>query len=630
MAPSLLLDPESPPPSYVHNVKQTLKSDVGVSLKEAQAPVGGDFSFSSASMNGNGNGHANGANDFSASNGLSGVQQGGGDFVSAQTLRQQSENYASQARHVSSVKRPNILYIMADQMAAPMLKFNDPESVIKTPHLDELARTGVNFSSAYCNSPLCAPSRFTMCSGQLPSKIGGYDNASILGPEIPTYAHYLRREGYETALAGKMHFIGPDQLHGFEHRLTSDIYPGDLGWSVNWDKPEERQEWYHNMASVMQAGPCVRSNQLDYDEDVMHKAQQYLYDYVRSDPETRRPFALTISLTHPHDPYTMIQEYWDRYEGVDIPLPKVEISQADQDSHSQRLLKTIDLWDNPVPDEAKIRARRAYFAACSFVDDQVGKLVKLLRNCKLDKDTIVVFSGDHGDMLGERSLWYKMSWYENSARVPMIINGPNFAPKQVKESVSTMDLLPTFVDLAGGQVDERLPLDGVSLQEYLISDKPGKDEVFGEYMGEGTITPTYMIRRHQWKFTFSLADGPQLYNLVEDPQELQDLARSPEPHNQKMVSKFEAEAREKWDFARIHNDVLRSQRMRQIACSALKIGRKESWDYQPPANDRDRFIRSHIPLDELERRARFPVVDYLGREKSVAATHHGVAGAAGE
>lgn len=232
----------------------------------------------------------------------------------------------------------------------------------------------------------------------------------------------------------------------------------------------------------------------------------------------------------------MIQEYWDRYEGVDIPLPKVEISQADQDSHSQRLLKTIDLWDNPVPDEAKIRARRAYFAACSFVDDQVGKLVKLLRNCKLDKDTIVVFSGDHGDMLGERSLWYKMSWYENSARVPMIINGPNFAPKQVKESVSTMDLLPTFVDLAGGQVDERLPLDGVSLQEYLISDKPGKDEVFGEYMGEGTITPTYMIRRHQWKFTFSLADGPQLYNLVEDPQELQDLARSPEPHNQKMVS----------------------------------------------------------------------------------------------
>ncbi|EUC49186.1 hypothetical protein COCMIDRAFT_85308 [Bipolaris oryzae ATCC 44560] len=623
MAPSLLLDQEAPPPASVHPAKQT--------LKEAHAPVGGDFSFASShTSNGNGTHLENGANGFLTGNGVPGGQQGSHDFISAQTLRQQSENYASQSRTLGDGKRPNILYIMADQMAAPMLKFNDPESVIKTPHLDELARTGVNFASAYCNSPLCAPSRFTMCSGQLPSKIGGYDNASILGPEVPTYAHYLRREGYETALAGKMHFIGPDQLHGFEHRLTSDIYPGDLGWSVNWDKPEERQEWYHNMSSVMQAGPCVRSNQLDYDEDVMHKAQQYLYDYVRSDPETRRPFALTISLTHPHDPYTMIQEYWDRYEGVDIPLPKVEIDQADQDTHSQRLLKTIDLWDNPVPDEAKIRARRAYFAACSFVDDQVGKLVKLLKNCKLNKDTIVVFSGDHGDMLGERSLWYKMSWYENSSRVPMIINGPNIAPKQVRESVSTMDLLPTFVDMAGAKVDERLPLDGTSLYEYLVSDKPGKDEVFGEYMGEGTITPTYMIRRHEWKFTFSLADGPQLYNLVEDPQELHDLARSTEPHNRKVLAKFEAEAREKWDFTKIHNDVLLSQRMRQLACGALKIGRKESWDYQPPYNDRDRFIRSHIPLDELERRARFPVVDYLGREKSAAATHHGLAGAAGE
>ncbi|KAI4938608.1 hypothetical protein J4E85_001049 [Alternaria conjuncta] len=629
MAPSLLLDPESPPSSYVHTTKQAFSQDGGVSLKEAQAPVGGDFSFSSTAMNGNGNGHVNGSDGFSG-NGFSDAQQGGSDFITAQTLRQQSDSYATQARTSGDGKSPNILYIMADQMAAPMLKFNDPESVIKTPHLDELARTGVNFASAYCNSPLCAPSRFTMCSGQLPSKIGGYDNASILSPEIPTYAHYLRREGYETALAGKMHFIGPDQLHGFEHRLTSDIYPGDLGWSVNWDKPEERQEWYHNMASVMQAGPCVRSNQLDYDEDVMHKAQQYLYDYVRSDPETRRPFALTISLTHPHDPYTMIQEYWDRYEGVDIPLPKVEIAQENQDSHSQRLLKTIDLWDNPVPDEAKIRARRAYFAACSFVDDQVGKLVRLLKNCRLDKDTIIVFSGDHGDMLGERSLWYKMSWYENSARVPMIINGPNIAPKKVKESVSTMDLLPTFVDLAGGQVDDRLPLDGVSLHEYLVSDKPGKDEVFGEYMGEGTVTPTYMIRRHEWKFTYSLADGPQLYNLVEDPQELHDLATSPEPHNQKMLAKFEAEAREKWDFKTIHNDVVRSQRMRQVACSALKIGRKESWDYQPPANDQNRFIRSHIPLDELERRARFPIVDYLGREKSAQASHHGLAGAAGQ
>lgn len=134
-------------------------------------------------------------------------------------------------------KRPNILYIMADQMAAPLLKMYNPSSVIKTPNLDRLAQEGVVFDSAYCNSPLCAPSRFTMVSGLLPSKIGGYDNAAELGSDVPTYAHYLRREGYHTALAGKMHFVGADQLHGFEQRLTSDIYPGDYGWYVNWDEP---------------------------------------------------------------------------------------------------------------------------------------------------------------------------------------------------------------------------------------------------------------------------------------------------------------------------------------------------------------------------------------------------------
>ncbi len=214
MAPSLLLEPNSPS-YYSAPPKQSPKVEGGVSL-EAHTPVGQGPAFNSFS---NGNGYLNGTTSSSNSNNFSGHLRDGRDFVTAQSLLQQSNVYASGNRQSNgSSQKPNILYIMADQMAAPLQKFNNPNSVIKTPHLDELARTGINFSSAYCNSPLCAPSRFTMCSGQLPSKIGGYDNASILGPEVPTYAHYLRREGYETVLAGKMHFIGPDQLHGFEQR----------------------------------------------------------------------------------------------------------------------------------------------------------------------------------------------------------------------------------------------------------------------------------------------------------------------------------------------------------------------------------------------------------------------------
>jgi choline-sulfatase len=640
MAPSVLLPPETPPHTFSDATSPRLKgaikeSNVGgdIAYEARTSPVGGPcFSQSLSSVS-----YVNGSvfgtgNVVAGGNTTAGSRMDGHQPFSSQTFVTQDLN-AGLGRAVADgpSKKPNILYIMADQMAAPIMRHNNPLSPIKTPNIDALAESGVVFSSAYCNSPLCAPSRFTMCSGQLPSKIGGYDNASVLGPDVPTYAHYLRREGYETALAGKMHFIGPDQLHGFENRLTSDIYPGDLGWTVNWDKPDERQEWYHNMSSVMQAGPCVRSNQLDYDEDVLYKSSQYLYDYVRSDPETRRPFALTVSFTHPHDPYTMIREYWDKYEDVDIPLPAVQIPQDKQDPHSKRLLKAIDLWNNPVPDEAAKRARRAYFAACTYVDDNVGKLMKILKNCQLDKDTIVVFTGDHGDMLGERSLWYKMSWFEMSARVPMIINYPlRFAPKRVNESVSTMDLLPTFVDLAGGDSSAIIPVDGSSLYDYLISDRPGKDEVFGEYMGEGTISPVMMIRRGKWKYTTSLVDPPQLFDLNDDPMELSNLASSHKLEHVQALAAFTEEAHKKWDLQQIHKDALISQRRRQLVWSALKVGRVESWDYQPPPTDRDRYIRSHIPLDELERRARFPIVDYLGRESTALATHHGVAGAKGE
>jgi hypothetical protein len=223
MAPSVLLDPEAPTSFHPTSQKSstTRKYDTGGVSLEAQAPTSNSFpSLSSASasspsvnssvQNGGGNGATGSAGARPHLDGTA--------FFTSQTLLEQSRNFATGSQAVDGPAKPNILYIMADQMAAPLLKMNDPNSPIKTPNLDELAKTGVVFGSAYCNSPLCAPSRFTMCTGQLPSKIGGYDNASILGPEEPTYAHYLRREGYETVLAGKMHFIGPDQLHGFEHR----------------------------------------------------------------------------------------------------------------------------------------------------------------------------------------------------------------------------------------------------------------------------------------------------------------------------------------------------------------------------------------------------------------------------
>lgn len=502
------------------------------------------------------------------------------------------------------MKRPNILFIMTDQMAAPILPLHDAASPVQMPNLMKLAEQAVVFDSAYCNSPLCAPSRFTLVSGRLPSKIGAYDNAADFPADVPTYAHYLRRLGYRTALSGKMHFCGPDQLHGYEERLTSDIYPADYGWAVNWDEPDVRASWYHNMSSVLQAGPCVRSNQLDFDEEVVFKARQYLYDHVRLTPE--QPFCLTVSMTHPHDPYTIPREYWDRYEGVDIPMPRQHIEQSEQDPHSRRLLKVIDLWNKPLPEDKIRDARRAYFGACSYIDDNIGKLLKTLEECGLAEDTLIVFSGDHGDMLGERGLWYKMHWFEMSARVPLLMHAPKrFAAHRVSQSVSTLDLLPTLVELAGGQVEQGLELEGHSLLPHLQG-KGGHDEVLGEYMAEGTISPLMMIRRGPWKFVYSEQDPLLLFNLDNDPLERQNLAESSE--HKGILAGFLAEARERWDIPAIHAATLASQRRRRLVAEALSQGKLTSWDHQPWVDASQQYMRNHIDLDDLERRARFPAV----------------------
>ncbi|GAB0134152.1 hypothetical protein EsDP_00002534 [Epichloe bromicola] len=484
-------------------------------------------------------------------------------------------------------EKPNIIYIMADQLAAPQLKMYNPESQIKTPNLDRLAASSVQFDSAYCPSPLCAPSRMSMITGLLPMKIGAYDNASQINSEIPTYAHYLRSKGYHTALAGKMHFVG-DQLHGYEQRLTSDIYPGDFGWAVNWDEPGTRLEWYHNASSILQAGPCGRSNQLDYDEEVMYRSVQYLWDHVREGPE-KRPFALTVSLTHPHDPYTITKKYWNRYQDVDIALPTVRIPKEELDSHSKRLMKVCDIWDQDFSDEQIKRAKRAYYASVSYVDDCIGKLLETLEDAGLAENTIVIFSGDHGDMLGERGLWYKMSYFESSVRVPLLINYPKwFQPHRVSQNVSTLDLLPTICDLIGTKPAPYLPMDGQSMMPHL-QNKEGHDTVFAEYTGEGTVRPMMMIKRGPWKYITCPADEPQLYNLEKDPHELNNLARfvkspsqSPEDKTAKaLFDKFEAEAKARWDFDAITAQVLQSQRSRRVVWDALKEGAFTSWDFDP-------------------------------------------------
>jgi choline-sulfatase len=220
-----------------------------------------------------------------------------------------------------------------------------------------------------------------------------------------------------------------------------------------------------------------------------------------------------------------------------------------------------------------------------------------------------MFSGDHGDMLGERGLWYKMSYFENSVRVPMLISHPKqFKPHRVQQSVSTLDLMPTLVELIGSQLIPGLPMDGVSLLPHLYG-SGGHDNVFAEYMGEGTVAPLMMIRRGEWKYVTCPADPPQLFNLARDPLEVNNLATSTDPAAKRVFDAFEKEAHAKWDFKKITEDVLVCQRQRRLVWSALTKGRFESWDWKGDVKDdgRLKYIRSQIPLDDLERKARYPI-----------------------
>jgi len=503
-----------------------------------------------------------------------------------------------------NTQQPNFLIIVADQLAAQALPcYGHPH--VHAPNLSALAAAGVVFENTYCNSPLCAPSRAALMTGQLPSHTGVYDNAAELPASMPTFAHYLRSVGYQTCLAGKMHFIGPDQLHGFETRLTTDIYPADFGWTPNWDEPDVRATWYHNMSSVAQAGPCITTNQLDFDEEVTFHAVRKLYNLVRS--AEKRPFCLTVSLTHPHDPYAIAQEYWDRYDPSMIGPPNVAARPADQlDPHSRRL-RWMCAMDEQPPTEAQVRnARHAYYAAISYVDDKVGELLHALQATGLDDNTIIIFTSDHGDMLGERGLWYKMSFFEWAARIPLIFHAPQrFAAHRVAQNVSLIDLLPTLVELANGAAVSEI--DGHSLVALLHGDAHAwPDVALGEYLAEGVSAPCLMIRRANYKYIFNEFDPPQLYDLRADPDELHNLA------GQAMVASVErqceAELTQHWQPAALRQAIIASQRRRRLVDQALHSGQFQAWDFQPFQDAAQMYMRNHLDLNDLERRARYPLV----------------------
>ena len=500
--------------------------------------------------------------------------------------------------------KPNFLIIMVDQLNGTFFP-DGPADWLHTPNLKRLASNSVRFKNAYTASPLCAPGRASFMSGQLPSQNGVYDNAAEFSSTIPTYAHHLRRAGYQTCLSGKMHFVGPDQLHGFEERLTTDIYPADFGWTPDYSKPGERIDWwYHNLGSVTGAGIGEISNQLEYDDEVAFNAKSKIYDLARGhDP---RPWCLTVSFTHPHDPYVARKKYWDLYENCSHLLPEVsKISYENHDVHSKRIFDANDWRSYEIDDVMIERSRRAYFANISYLDDQIGELLKTLE--ETDQEAILIFVSDHGDMLGERGLWFKMSFFEGSARVPLMISASSMSSQVINSPVSTIDLCPTICELAGVTMSEVTPwIMGESLCGIMRGEKR-QSPVLMEYAAEASHAPMVCIRRERWKYIFCSLDPEQLFDLDKDPHELDNLIEKTDYKS--IVQSFRETIESTWKLDRFDQDVRESQAKRKVVYEALRKGGYYPWDFQPLKQASERYMRNHMDLNILESSQRYPSND---------------------
>lgn len=478
---------------------------------------------------------------------------------------------------------PNILVIMSDQHAAGALGAAG-HPVVQTPNLDRLCAEGVAFTSAYAAYPMCTPARASFMTGRYATGHGVWELGDPLDSALPTWAHALQIAGYHTALAGRMHFVGPDQWHGFAQRLCPDV--GENGMPIfayaDWDAKEQPEGVMLDALAI--AGPTGEETRYQaYDRAVCDAAVRALRQAAAT---PSRPWALTVGLVLPHFPYQVSRPYYDRYRDSGIPLPTTPPDGRTFDDCIPEVYRGIRRWlglhvDGATAEQVRC-ARQCYYGMITFMDEQIGRVLDELRQQGLEENTVVVYLSDHGDSLGEHGLWSKMTFYEESARIPLIVRlpGMQYAGERCAAPVSQVDWLPTLLELTG-QAPWGEPLTGRSLLPLLQDPSQAWPEraVLSDYACNGVPAPQRMVRRGPWKAVFGGGAPPALYHLHDDPGEWRD--RAGEPALQPLCDDLAtAAAADGWDSAALRETVLTRQRRlnyiararaaEEAACSSLR------------------------------------------------------------
>jgi choline-sulfatase len=443
---------------------------------------------------------------------------------------------------------PNVLILLSDQHS----KFNlgcYGDSIVRTPNIDRIAAEGMRFDNAYCASPLCVPSRMSFMTSRTPSSIKVWKNNHILHSAIPTWAHTLGAAGYETSLIGRMHFVGPDQRHGFERRPMGEYsarYPGtkDTNTKRFVQLPQSTVRQTRDSVEIAGHGRTVRQA---FDEVVADKTCAYLKE--KAGEGDGRPFAAVGGFILPHCPFFAPKELFDYYyDRVDVPeLTEAQIQREPKPVRDFRNSRGIE---EPLSTEQIRVARAAYFGLCEYLDQQIGKVLNTLDATGLSENTLVIYGSDHGEMAGEHGLWWKSNYFEGSVGIPMIARLPGVIERDsVNNTICNLiDIGPTLSDMAGAEIPERT--DGHSLWGELTGDpkNPHPDKTFSEHFGGYNEQPSRMIRSGPWKLYHYYGDEhPVLFNLEEDPNEWFDLAQDPDPRLIEIRKKLFTQLYQEWN-----------------------------------------------------------------------------------
>lgn len=417
----------------------------------------------------------------------------------------------------------NLVYIMSDQHNRRMLGCYD-HPIVQTPNLDALAARGVRFTRAYTNCPICVPARASFATGRYVHEIGYWDNGSPYDGRVPSWGHRLAAHGHRVTTIGKLHYRSTDDDLGFpDQRIPMHVHKGEGDVFGMIRDPMPRVPGASSR--ILNSGPG-ESDYSHYDRAIAEQAAAWLRDEAAGH---ERPWALWVSFVCPHPPWKAPQEFFDRYppEKVDLPAGWRD---TDWSTHpAMQAHRHRNEAERPF-DEATVRRTIAtYYALCTFLDHNVGQVLRAIEDAGLTDRTRIIYTTDHGESLGEHGLWGKSTMFEASVGIPFIMAGPDL-PRgtTVEQNVTLVDSFPTILEAVGcppSETDDSLP--GQSLWPIARGESAPDRPAFSEYHAAGSPTGTFMIRRGPYKYVYYVGLPPQLFDLERDPNELQNLADDP-------------------------------------------------------------------------------------------------------